>query len=480
MLFNSIIFGLFFPVVFLIYWLFFQENVRHRNVFLWAVSYIFYGWWDWRFLGLIAFSSLVDFYVGQQLATTENKGYRKYLLGISIGVNLGLLGFFKYFNFFLDSLIIAFDTIGLVISTTTLSIILPVGISFYTFQTLSYTLDIYHKKMKPTQDIFAFLAFVSFFPQLVAGPIERAKHLLPQFSTLRTLQYDKVRSGLLLMAWGLFKKLVIADRLAIFVSAVYQNLELAGGWVMVMATIFFAFQVYLDFSAYSDIAIGCARTLGFDLSTNFRRPYLAMSFSNFWQRWHISLSSWFKDYVYIPLGGNKGGEWKTRQNLFLVFLLSGLWHGASWNFVLWGGVNALFLIVLDNILRLFANDLLSRTCKAIFVFFCWTLSLIFFRAKDFSAAIEAFSQLGFYNFSHLYNYPPFPFGLTEFLFSIAAILGLLIFEMIQEQSSDLYTWFVKQWIGFRWTIYVSLILLIIFLGAYGYGVGDGAFIYFQF
>lgn len=281
MIFNSIEFGIFFPLVFIIYWLFFSNKSKPRNIFLIIVSYLFYGWWDWRFLSLIIISSVVDYALGQKIYKEDNQQKRKKLLLISLLVNLGFLGFFKYFNFFVDSFVDAFSIFGESPQFTTLNIILPVGISFYTFQTLSYTLDIYYRKLEPTKDVFAFFAFVSFFPQLVAGPIERAKNLLPQFLEKRTINYELLKSGLFLMAWGFFKKIVIANRLAIFVDGAYANIETLDGISVFVAVIFFAFQLYLDFSAYSDIAIGSARMQGFNLSTNFKRPYLSNSFSDF-------------------------------------------------------------------------------------------------------------------------------------------------------------------------------------------------------
>ena len=333
MFFNSLDFAVFFPIVFVLYWIL-AKNLVSRNVLILASSYIFYGWWDWRFLFLIIISSLVDFYVGKKLFSTENKSKRKQLLFISLFVNLGFLFYFKYTNFFIDTFVESFRLFGKELEVSTLNIILPVGISFYTFQTLSYTIDIYRKQLKPTKDALSFFAFVAFFPQLVAGPIERASHLLPQFYKTYKFNYDQVKSGLLLIAFGLFKKMVIADRLAILVNQVYNNPSDYYGEDVIIATVFFAFQIYCDFSGYSDIAIGIARTMGFDLMKNFDSPYMSKSITEFWRRWHISLSTWFRDYVYIPLGGSRGGKYKRYLNLFLVFLISGLWHGAAMTFVI--------------------------------------------------------------------------------------------------------------------------------------------------
>jgi len=336
MLFNSIEFAIFFPIVFIVYWLVAKKIVL-RNFWLLLTSYVFYGWWDWRFLLLIAFSSLVDYLVGRRLGKATEERERKKLLLLSLGVNLGLLFYFKYTNFFIESFVDSFRLFGSKLELSTLEIILPVGISFYTFQTLSYTIDIYKKKLEPTKNALAFFAFVSFFPQLVAGPIERASHLLPQFYVRHKFNYAQVKSGCLLILLGLFKKMVIADRAAIYVNSIFNSTETQDGVTYFLASILFAFQIYCDFSGYSDIAIGLGRTMGFDLMKNFDSPYSSKSLTEFWRRWHISLSTWFRDYVYIPLGGSKNGKFRTYFNLFLVFLISGFWHGAALTFIIWGG-----------------------------------------------------------------------------------------------------------------------------------------------
>ena len=354
---------------------------------------------------------------------------------------------------------------------------MPVGISFYTFQTLSYTLDVYYKKMEATDDIWSFFAFVSFFPQLVAGPIERAKHLLPQFNENKKLDYEKLRGGILLIASGLFKKIVIADRLAVFVDQVYGNIDSVQGLAAVMAAVFFAFQLYFDFSAYSEIAIGAAKMLDFDLSENFRRPYLSKSFGEFWKRWHISLSSWFKDYLYIPLGGNRKGEWATKRNLMIVFLISGLWHGAAWNFLIWGGLNALFLILFDALLAKMKTEGFQRIFRSVIVSSFWALSLIFFRAQTFHDAISMYGKLGFGQIPELYNYG---FSSREFKFTIFLLFLMLMIEITQENVAALYQWFIARNTFIRWTFYITIVFFIIFFGAYGEGMSDNNFIYFQF
>jgi len=477
MIFNSIDFGIFFPIVFFLYWLFFKKNILSRNIFLIIVSYTFYGWWDWRFLSLIVISSLADYIIGGKIFKEQEHKKRKKWLWLSIGINIGFLAFFKYYGFFVDSFIAAFSIFGLKLNSFSLNIILPVGISFYTFQTLSYTIDIFYKKIEPTKNMFAFFAFVSFFPQLVAGPIERAKDLLPQFLKTNHINYELLRSGLLLMAWGFLKKIVIADRLAVFVDGAYGDIDNLDGITSIVAIIFFAFQLYLDFSAYSDIAIGSARTLGFNLSTNFRRPYLSQTFSDFWKRWHISLSSWFKDYVYIPLGGNRVSEKLLIRNIIIVFALSGLWHGASWNFVIWGVLNGLFILIFDRFLTNKNKNVFKRILIALFIFTLWALSLIFFRAQTFANAIVMISNIFESSKDVLYNY-----GLNslEFSFTIKLLIIYVIFEILIEKYDNLYQWFINRFFIIRWLVYILLIVAIVLFGSYGVGLNDNNFIYFQF
>ncbi|MBT8375456.1 MAG: MBOAT family protein, partial [Bacteroidia bacterium] len=326
MLFNSIDFAVFLPVVFILYWFFCQKNLVLQNLMIVAASYVFYGWWDWRFLSLIVFSTIVDFTVGKMLAKENINSKRKLYLWTSILVNLGLLGFFKYYNFFLDNLITSFKLFGSELNVSSLNIILPVGISFYTFQTLSYTIDVYRRKLEPTNNIIDFAAFVSFFPQLVAGPIERATNLLPQFYNKRQFNYSKAVDGLRQILWGLFKKIVIADNCAQFANEFFNNSGDYGGSGLLLGALFFTFQIYGDFSGYSDIAIGTARLFGFNLMQNFAFPYFSRDIAEFWRRWHISLSTWFRDYLYIPLGGSRGGTAMKVRNTFIIFIVSGFWH----------------------------------------------------------------------------------------------------------------------------------------------------------
>ena len=359
MLFNSIDFAIFLPIVFAIYWFALSRNRKLQNAFLVIASYVFYGWWDQRFLTLIFLSTVEDFFVAKQIAKTDDNKKRRRWLSVSLIFNLGMLGFFKYFNFFIGSLSAAFGLLsGHGSSFNPLDIVLPVGISFYTFQGLSYVLDIYYKKTSPTKDVVSFFTFISFFPQLIAGPIERSRDLLPQFESEREFDYDTTRRSLVMIAVGLFKKMVIADRLAILVDSVYADPASHPGLPSVVAVLFFTFQLYLDFSAYSQIAVGTAGLFGFKLHDNFRRPYLSTTFKEFWKRWHITLTSWFMDYLYIPLGGNRKGKIKKYLNIMVVMLVSGLWHGADLSFVVWGGIHGLYQISLSG-QQIFADRVLQ-------------------------------------------------------------------------------------------------------------------------
>ena len=403
MLFNSIDFAIFLPIVFLLYWFVANKNLKLQNFLIVVASYVFYGWWDWRFLSLILFSTLVDYTIGRKLLNEENQTKRKILLWVSLFVNLGFLGFFKYYNFFLDNFVEAFSFFGHPINTQGLNIILPVGISFYTFQTLSYTIDVYRKKLEPTKDFIAFTAFVSFFPQLVAGPIERATNLLPQFYKKRTFKYDKAVDGLRQILWGLFKKIVIADNAAQLANEIFNNSDDYSGSTLVLGALFFTFQIYGDFSGYSDIAIGTSRLFGFNLKQNFAFPYFSRDIAEFWRRWHISLSTWFRDYLYIPLGGSKGGIKAKIRNTFIIFLVSGFWHGANWTFIFWGLLNALFFLPLllsnrnrNNLGVVAANRLLPSFRDGIAILSTFLLTCfawIFFRADSISHAIEYIKRI---------------------------------------------------------------------------------------
>ena len=400
MLFNSIDYLLFLPTVFILYWFLLKKSFKAQNFLILIASYIFYGLWDWRFLTLILFSTIVDYFVGQYIYHAINTKIRKIYLGISIFFNLGLLGFFKYFNFFIESWI---DLLSLMEYQNnynwTLKIILPVGISFYTFQTMSYSLDIYFKKLKPTDDFISFAAFVGFFPQLVAGPIERASNLLPQILKPRIFYYQKGLEGLRLILWGLFKKTVIADSLAWRVDYSFNNYNNLDGGSLLLGLVYFSLQIYCDFSGYSDIAIGSAKLLGIELISNFKFPYFSKSISSFWKNWHISLSSWFKDYVYIPLGGSKDNKIKTIRNIYATFILSGFWHGANWTFIFWGLTHAtLYMpsIIIGKKIKFTKQNVkgyeirkkIKNLIQIFFTFLLITITWVFFRADSLTTSIE--------------------------------------------------------------------------------------------
>lgn len=402
MLFNSVDFLLFLPSVFLLYWFVFKK-IKFQNLFILFASYLFYGWWDWRFLFLILASTLVDYSIGLLLDKSIENKKRKYLLYTSLVFNLGLLGIFKYYNFFIDNWIYAWSEIGITMHKDSINIILPVGISFYTFQTLSYTIDVYKKKIDPTKNFIAFASFVSFFPQLVAGPIERASNLLPQFFKKREFSYPLASSGMKLILWGFFKKIVIADNCAVFANDIFNNYQDQSGTTLALGAVYFAFQIYGDFSGYSDIAIGVARLFGFKLMRNFNYPYFSRDIAEFWRRWHISLSTWFRDYLYIPLGGSRGSKYKKVRNVLIIFIVSGFWHGANWTFITWGALNAVYFLPLlltnrnrNNTDHVSKNSHLPsiKTIFQILVTFCLTtFAWIFFRAENMTIALDYINRM---------------------------------------------------------------------------------------
>lgn len=479
MLFNTFTFGYFLVASATLYWTLFNRRRHLRNAFLLVASYLFYACWDWRFLFLIAAVTLTDFLAGRLIGQASSQRARRATLVAALVLNLGTLGFFKYYNFFIDSANALLGLLGLGPSLHTLHIILPVGISFFTFQGLGYVIDIYRRQLQPTRDPVAFAAFIAFFPQLVAGPIERARNLLPQFldpAPRKPFDYDLMRRGLLLIAWGYYKKVILADRLAIYVDNAYANP--VDGLPTLIASLFFCFQLYLDFSAYSQIAVGTARLFGFRLSTNFRRPYLATSFRNFWQRWHISLSSWFRDYLYLPLGGNRRSTARTILNTLIVFILSGLWHGASWNFAIWGILNGLALLLFDRLLKLNPKSLAAKIPTAILVTLVWGVTLVFFRTGTLADALGIFANWGFGNADRLFS-----FGLCnlEFIFTWIIMLILWVAEITVEASHGKAKtlFYSRSMTPLRWFAYLFLVLSVIYFGIYGNG-SDNSFIYFQF
>jgi len=480
MLFNSIDFAVFLPVVFAVYWLF-SPWLKVRNLIIIASSYVFYGWWDWRFLSLIVFSTLIDFVVGGKLGREQNPLNRKLLLVFSIFSNLGLLGFFKYYNFFIENFTRVFTFFGSEISTGSLNIILPVGISFYTFQTLSYTIDIYRRQMKPTDDLIAFAAFVSFFPQLVAGPIERAKRLLPQITSRLYFDYSKAADGMRQILWGLFKKIVIADSCAEIANVIFQSPESHSSGMLIFGVVLFAFQIYGDFSGYSDIAIGTARLFGIDLMKNFAFPYFSRDMAEFWRRWHISLSTWFRDYVYIPLGGSRSTKAIVVRNTFIIFIVSGLWHGANWTFVVWGALNAVYFLPLllakKNRLNLdivAKNKIfpgLRETAAMLLTFFLTCLAWVFFRAESLSHAFLYIKSI-FMKHEQIVLQD----NLIQFNGLLIFIALFLVLEWRGRDTEYALEKFGIKWPPIiRWLFYYAIVIVILW-----HGGKEQQFIYFQF
>lgn len=481
MLFNSIEFAIFLPIVFSIYWIL-DKSRMWQNLLLLGASYLFYGWWDWRFLSLIVISSLVDYSIGRKLCLTASDNSRKLLLWISIVLNLGLLGVFKYYNFFLESFVSSFEFFGYSMSLDRLDIVLPVGISFYTFQTLSYTIDVYRGNMKPTKDLLSFFTFVSFFPQLVAGPIERASNLLPQFDKKRKFDYLNAADGTRQILWGLFKKIVIADNSALIVNDIFENYEIYNSSVLVLGAFYFAIQIYCDFSGYSDIAIGTSRLFGFELTQNFSFPYFSRNIGEFWRRWHISLSTWFRDYLYIPLGGSRGGLYSKLRNTMIIFLISGFWHGANWTFIWWGGLNALYFIplLLTGKNRLYITEIASgkvfasmkEIIQILITFGLVCFAWIFFRAENLD---HAFSYIGGVASFNIENPGQALLFLTESVNLL--IIVLIVFEWfhrIKKHGLQIQKTIRAPYL--RGLIYVLLAVLIVLFAP----KTEGEFIYFQF
>ena len=488
MLFNSIQFAIFLPIVFLLYWFVFDRligkskwQLRLQNAFVVVASYVFYGWWDWRFLLLIAFTSFCSWGSGLLIGKAKTKKAAKAWTALNIVLNLGILAMFKYYDFFVAEFaqLLHVSSDGLL-----LKVILPVGISFYTFQALSYSIDVYRGKIEPTKDVLAFFAFISFFPQLVAGPIERATNLLPQFLKKREFNYDTAVDGMRQILWGLFKKIVVADNCAEYVNQVFSTYTEQSGSTLLLAAVFFTFQIYGDFSGYSDIAIGTAKLFGIKLMRNFNVPYFSRDIAEFWRRWHISLTTWFRDYVYIPLGGSRVSRAKVVRNTFVIFLVSGLWHGANWTFIVWGAYHALLFLplILTGKNRKYTNQVaegrvlptFKETGQMLLTFLLAVVGWIIFRAESIGQAWEYL--YGICNLT-LFTIPVF----KKLAFRIIIyVCIMLIVEWLQrgkehglvmEKKGIFKNWYV------RWVIYIALTLLCFYIAL---SVGKSDFIYFQF
>lgn len=480
MLFNSIEFFFFLPIVFLLYWGVFQRNLRWQNAFIVIASYVFYGWWDWRFLILIAITSFCSWWSGMWIEKNLSTNvYRsRFILGTNICVNLLILGFFKYYNFFIQSFIDLFASVGVSLHSSTLKLILPVGISFYTFQALSYSIDVYKKKIDATRDIVAFFAYVSFFPQLVAGPIERATNLLPQILKKRVFKYDEAVDGCRQILWGFFKKVLIADNCAVYVDTVFGNPGQYGASTLFFGALMFTFQIYGDFSGYSDIAIGTAKLFGIRLKRNFNVPYFSRNVAEFWKRWHISLNTWFVDYLYIPLGGGRNGKWKKIRNTIVIFLTSGLWHGANWTYVAWGAYHALLFVplILTGGNKKFSNVVaegkrlpsLNELIQMLSTFVLVLIGWIIFRSDNIRQAADYIWRL--FSIS-MFSKPDDPLTLMKLL---VLCLVLILVEWIQRTKEHGLDFAVKSPI-LKFAIYFVVFFLVI--------AGSGnpvTFIYFQF
>jgi alginate O-acetyltransferase complex protein AlgI len=482
MLFNSIDFAIFLPIVFVLYWFATKGSIRLQNILLLVSSYFFYACWDWRFMFLLIFSTVLDYYTGIKIFEASSKRNKLFWLWLSIGINLGFLGVFKYYNFFAASFADGLSLLGFKANLSTLQVILPVGISFYTFHGLSYVIDLYKNRIQPERDFINYSVFVSFFPLLVAGPIERATHLLPQILKKREFNYANAVDGMRQILWGLFKKIVIADNCAEYANAIFSNSDDSSGSTLVLGALFFTFQIYCDFSGYSDIALGTARLFGMELLRNFAFPYFSRDIAEFWRRWHISLSSWFRDYLYIPLGGSHGGTWMKVRNTFIIFIVSGFWHGANWTFIVWGALNAIyFLPVLltnnnRNNLQIVAQGKSFPTIKE-FLYMLATFSLtvfawIFFRANNIEHALSYIS--GIFSPS-LFSKPDFP-GMNEAYTTLLLVGAFLLIEWIGREGQYALSHLGTKWYKpVRWAMYYVIIISIFYFGG-----KEQQFIYFQF
>ena len=476
MLFNSIEYIIFLPITFILYWFVFSKKLSIQNIFLMVSSYTFYAFWNWKFLFLILFSTLFNYFVGLAIFKHKNSNIRYYYLLSSIIVNFTILGFFKYYNFFIDSFEILLGNFGYINNNNwSLNIILPLGISFYTFQALSYTFDIYYKKFKPTKNFIAFATFVSFFPQLVAGPIERASSLLPQILKKRTFKYNSAIKGLRLILWGMFKKIVIADNLSNRVDLIFENYNILDGGTLTLGLIYFSFQIYCDFSGYSDIAIGTSKLFGLNLKSNFNFPYFSKNIKEFWKKWHISLSSWFRDYLYFPLGGSKKSTAKTIKNIFIVFLLSGLWHGANWTFIMWGFTHSFIYVcyTLFKIINIKSSKFILQNkiiksslyfTKIIITYLSVTFSWVFFRSENIS---QGFNYIKYIILK--FSFPQDNKG------GIIFIIILLLFELTMKNNPKNPLYYKN--IFLRNLIYF---VLLFFIFSHFKIINSTEFIYFQF
>ncbi|MDE6622586.1 MAG: MBOAT family protein [Lachnospiraceae bacterium] len=490
MVFNSYSFFIFFPIVVLIH---FVLPKRVQQIWLLVASYYFYMNWDARYVLLLLFSTAVTYLSGIVMERVQRDRQRRAMVAVSFVLNIGVLFFFKYFDFAVDSVNLVLMHIGLSIPKPDFNVLLPVGISFYTFQALSYTMDVYRKDISAEQNFFRYALFVSFFPQLVAGPIERSRNLLGQVNQTHRFDYDKMREGLLIMLWGYFLKLVVADRVAIVVNTVYGDYTQYGGVYIIVASVLFAVQIYCDFAGYSTIAIGAARILGFQLMENFDCPYFSLSIGEFWRRWHISLSSWFRDYLYIPLGGNRKGKLIKYRNLIIVFLVSGLWHGAAGTYVVWGLIHGIYQVIggitrpvrdkLNRALELKPDSIGHRFLSGIVTFCLVDFAWVFFRAESIGAAIAMIkSMVHIGNISILGNGGLYDLGLSSKNFKIL-LLGIVVIifaDYMKYKGIKIREVILAQELWCRWLCYLAAFWFIFIFGVWGGSYDASSFIYFQF
>ncbi|MFH6963219.1 MBOAT family O-acyltransferase [Flavobacterium plurextorum] len=477
MFFNSIAFAVFLPIVFLLYWFVFNKNKSTQNFVLIIASYYFYSCWDWRFLFLLVFSTFLDYYTGIQIEKGKSEKSRKFWFWLSIIVNLGFLGIFKYYNFFASSFADLLSTAGFKASPILLNVILPVGISFYTFHGLSYVIDIYYKRIKAEYNFVDYSLFVSYFPLLVAGPIERATHLLPQVKVKREFNFQTAKDGVCQIIWGLVKKVVIADTCATYANAIFDNYPTMNSFSLIMGAVYFAFQIYGDFSGYSDIALGVSKLFGIDLLRNFNYPYFSRDIAEFWRRWHISLSSWFRDYLYIPLGGSKGGLWMKIRNTFIIFIVSGFWHGANWTYIAWGFINAVYFLPLllaksnrNNIETIVLKrdlDSVKVILSILSTFIITCIAWVFFRARTISDALLYLKRLVVnqdFSFQYLDN--------ERYNYELILLIGLFVAVEWNSRSK------IEPLSGKNSTLKIALAITAIL--AFGTFSDYKEFIYFQF
>lgn len=477
MFFNSIAFAIFLPIVFFLYWFVFNKNKSTQNALLIIASYYFYSCWDWRFLFLLVFSTFLDYYTGIQIEKGKSEKSRKFWFWLSILVNLGFLGVFKYYNFFASSFSELLNSAGVKASPFLLNVILPVGISFYTFHGLSYVIDIYFKRIKAEYNFVDYSLFVSYFPLLVAGPIERATHLLPEIKVKREFDLENAKQGVYQIIWGLVKKVIIADTCAPYANAVFDNYTSMNSFSLILGAVYFAFQIYGDFSGYSDIALGVSKLFGLDLLRNFNYPYFSRDIAEFWRRWHISLSSWFRDYLYIPLGGSKGGLWMKIRNTFIIFVVSGFWHGANWTYLAWGFINAVYFLPLllsnsnrnnmDTIQLKFNFDSVKVFLSIIYTFSLTCIAWVFFRAKTITDAVLYLKRIitsKDFSFQYLDN--------ERYSYELLLMIGIFVLIEWNNRSK------VEPLSGKWSTLKTALAILAIM--AFGTFSDYKEFIYFQF